>query len=84
MIKNIGELRENEAIVENGQVKFGPKKRHVPTPNGWFIVQNTKCKSNDKFLNLAYGNWEKVDEDDIGLDCEEFCCLIRQAKTPEN
>jgi hypothetical protein len=72
------DVGHNDAVVEDGKVKFGEKKRHVPVPDGWRLVREGKCLKGDRFLNLAHGYWEVVDEDDIGLDCVEgFAVLIR-------
>jgi hypothetical protein len=58
----------------------------VEIPDGWQEVAVGRVQRGDKFLNLMTLQWDKVEEDDLGLDLilvegdRTFDFLIREVK----
>jgi hypothetical protein len=58
-------------------VFVGPKGRHLKIPNGFSIVKGP-MKEGDLVAHIYKVIWERIDDEDIGLDSSIYDFVIRK------
>ena len=64
--------------VESMKFKIGLKGRHIEIPEGWRRVEHGPIIDGDKVANIYSAVWEHIDDDDIGMDAQEYELVIRK------
>jgi hypothetical protein len=58
-------------------VQVGPKGRHLEIPKGFSVVTGP-MNDGDLVANIRTVKWERIDEEDVGIDSSIYDFVIRK------